>query len=492
METCGFFCGMINDTIHIFKSIFLNMKKLLFTFFFFFSIFSGTAQEVRLKIGTVTDSLPILGLPDANYSLYLPSDFSNEKRWPIIFVFDIEGRNNATTNLFRSAAEEQGYIVASPNMDLRSQPIDSIVKKATMFVQNVVSLVPVNSDLVYAAGLGNGAQLASSLPLIFNKINGIMAVGNSFVNPKYIDKTRPYMFVGLAGRKDYMIYEMEKYLKFYDKIDFPANIYYFDGKENEWPESPVISNATSSFTLNAIRNNLREADKDFINSMYQKELDYIQALRRQRHFYMAFVKLERMIEKFEDFGYKEELEEFAKSLKREKAFKSQRRDFKKAISYEKFQQDEYEFLLQSDVMAVNFQNIGWWALQIDELEKLKESTDEFKANVAYRLHGYLDFLSKREFKAVTQSKAPLDRKIFVSVLRTAIDKDDPEAYLKIIGLASADGDKETALLYLEDLLKTGFSDMEELYDIEGALDLQFTEEYNAIIKKYLGESKFYN
>lgn len=180
------------------------------------------------------------------------------------------------------------------------------------------------------------------------------------------------------------------------------------------------------------------------------------------------------------------------AMKRTDGFKSQRRDFKQATSFEKQQQAEYEYLLRSDIMTANFQNIGWWAYQVDELQKLKNGSNKANINTAYRLHGYLDFLTKREFDNIIKAEVPIDTKIFISVLRTAINKNDPEAYLKIISLAGSDGDYETALLYLEDLLKTGYSDMESLYNLDGALDLQFSSEYNQIIKKYLGESKFFS
>ena len=78
------------------------------------------------------------------------------------------------------------------------------------------------------------------------------------------------------------------------------------------------------------------------------------------------------------------------------------------------------------------------------------------------------------------------------MLRTVIAKNDPEAYFKIISLASLDGDYDTALLYLEDLLKTDYANYEMLYDIEGTLDIQLSEEYNQLIKEYLGKSKYYN
>ncbi len=468
------------------------MRKLLLAVFTVFAIASLQAQEYRIVKGGVTDSLPISAVPGETYALYIPRDYTPEKEWPVIFVFDPQGRGSTTANLFRWAAEDQQYIIASSNIKLKEKPIDTIIETATSMMNEIMQTFPVDLDLVYTAGMGEGAQVGSALPLIYRKMAGVMAVGNSFVNPDYLDRSNPYMFIGIAGNKDYMVYEMEDYLRFYDDLDFPTDVYYFDGKEDEWPDGPVISNAITGFTLEAIKKGKRPKNDAFIQKLFDNELAYTETLRRTRNYYSAYQKLERMEEKYEDFGYEEILEERKKEIKRSSTYRSQKSDFRQAVSFEKQQQREYEYLLGSDILTANFDNIGWWAYQVDELEKLKEGDAEAKSNMAYRLLGYLDFVTKREFDEIMKSRAPIDVKIFISVLRTVINKKDPEAYLKIISLAGLDGDHETALLYLEDLLKTGYSDMESLYNIEGALELQFTPEYNAIIKKYLGESKFFN
>lgn len=467
------------------------MKRLLLAVFTVFTFTSLSAQEYRIIKGGVTDSLSIASGGTDTYALYTPSNYNSGQKWPVIFVFDPKGRGATTANLFRAAAEAQKYLIASSNIDLKSKPIDSIIKTATAMMNTVLNSFPVDPEMVYTAGMGEGAQVASALPLIYKQMAGVMAIGNSFVNPDYIDKSNPYMFIGLAGNKDYMVYEMEDYLKFYDNLNFTTDVYYFDGKEDEWPTTAVVSNAMSGFTLEAIKNGSRAKDQEFIQKLYEDEIAYTETLRRSRNYYEAFGKLERMEEKYEDFGFEEDIEERKKTVKRTDGFKSQRRDFRQAISFEKQQQEEYEYLLVNDIMTVNFQNIGWWAYQVDELEKLQKSSNDAKSNMAYRLLGYLDFLSKREFDSIIKSNASIDTKIFISVLRTAISKNDPEAYLKIISLAGSDGDYETALLYLEDLLKTGYDNMEALYNIDGALDLQFSPEYNKIIEKYLGESKFF-
>ena len=291
------------------------MKKLLFAVVAVLTLVNLNAQEYRIAKGGVTDSLPIPGEPDETYALYAPRDYTPEKEWPIIFTFDPLGRGNKTASLFRLGAENQNYIIASSNIDLKAKPIDSIIKVATAMMNGVLQALPIDPGQVYTAGMGEGAQVSSALAHIYKNMAGVMAIGNSFVNPAYIDKNNPYMFIGLAGKKDYMVYEMEDYLRFYDDMDFPTDVYYFDGKEDEWPSAQVVSNAMTGFTLEAIKAGKRKSDPAFIQNLFENELAYTETLRRTREYYAAYEKLDRMEEKYEDFGFEDAIDDKKKEIK---------------------------------------------------------------------------------------------------------------------------------------------------------------------------------
>ncbi|MCM4158050.1 hypothetical protein [Gramella sp. AN32] len=467
------------------------MKNFLLSIFVI-SSFLANAQDFRFIKGSVTDSLPINLEKSATFALFAPSNYTSEKEWPVLFVFDPLGRGKSSANLFRNVAENQGYLIISSNINIKEKPLDSVVNMATTMFNTVFKSLPVNKQMVYSAGLSEGAQIASSLPIFYPDVSGVLAIGNSLLDRKSINKKKPFMFIAMGGKRDYMIYEMELYLKFFDDIDFPTDVYYYDGKEDEWPDPQILENAVSSFSLQAVKDGHRTKDENFVAILYKSQVDYAERLRRQLNYYDSYEVLERIEKRFEDFGYEDQTEDMLKELKRSDGFKKQRNNFRQITSYERTQQDEYEYLLKNDIYNADFQNIGWWAYQIDEIDKIIDNSDALKSNMASRLKGYLDFITKKNFDQIIASNAGIDYKIYISVLRTAINKSDPEAYLKIISLAGADGDDQTALLYLEDLLKTGFSDIEALYNIPGALNLTFTKEYNALIKQYLGESKYFN
>jgi hypothetical protein len=60
------------------------------------------------------------------YALYLPSNYTPQKRWPILPAFDPVGRATLAMNLYRKGAEIYGYIlVASNNSRNFSGPFQS-------------------------------------------------------------------------------------------------------------------------------------------------------------------------------------------------------------------------------------------------------------------------------------------------------------------------------------------------------------------------------
>lgn len=457
-----------------------------------FMTFGLLAQEHQIPVGRVAGPFPVGDSLDSSFEIYLPTQFNSGKKWPVIFVFDPEGRGRAVTQLFRSVAEEQSYIIVASNDDLRKNSLQANLNKASNLMNSVLGSLPIDLNQVYSAGMNEGGQVALAVPLAYNKIKGVISVGEAWLNTDFIVKDNPFIFIGLVNEKDPRMYELQEIEKFLKKVDFPARLSYFDGEKGDWPTETVISNAVTSLTLRALETRLRkEDDPALLEKLYRNEMDFAQMLRRKGNYYDSYQKLEEMEERFDDSPYEDEVKEATKDLRRNDQFRDQRRDLNRAEAEASEKKEMYKLYLTYDITENNFENVGWWAYQMDELHKLQKSGNLAQQRMGYTLEGYLKALTKISYNNIQETSSNIDTKILISVLRTVVAKDDPEAYLNIIQLAGHDGDFNTALLYLEDLLKTGFDDMDALYDIPGILDLKFSKEYNELIEKYLGDSKYY-
>src|SRR5690349_15033911 len=72
---------------------------------------SLASGAVRGKIVNITCAPD----PSQSYALYLPSNYSPDRRWPIIYAFDPFARGTVPVELYKRAAEKYGYIVAGSN-----------------------------------------------------------------------------------------------------------------------------------------------------------------------------------------------------------------------------------------------------------------------------------------------------------------------------------------------------------------------------------------
>ncbi len=452
----------------------------------------GNSQDLEIPLGKIVDSIPITDTTANSFALYLPQNFNKEKQWPVIFVFDPQGRGSGATQLFRAVAEEQSYIIAASNLNLKKDSLKNNINKIGPFINQVDGMLSIDREQVYVAGLSEGGQLAGALPFIYNNIAGVLAVENAWINTQYLNANNKFMFSAVACDSNNTLFVLEEIKAYLDKRNFPTEMNYYSCEDKvEWPVADVIQNAVAGFTLNAMKEGKRPQDQELVKKLFTEEAEYAEVLRRTRNYYQAFEKLKQIEDKYDDFDLDIDLRDQIRNTRRNKAFRQQRRDYRSVVVEEKNKQEEYIYYMETDVVTSNFENIGWWAAQVEELKENEEKYSGSKQKMANRLQGFLDNLSKNYYDAYVNSQADSRSKIFVSILRTIFDKDDPEAYLNIIKIAGHDGDHETALLYLEDLLKTGFDDLEALYDIEGILDLKLSEEYNSKIREYLGEAKYY-
>jgi len=462
---------------------------LLFLLIFSQSLF---AQDLSLRKGAVVDSLPIGDSIAESFAMYLPRNYSADKDWPIVFIFDDEGRGINVARLFSTSAEDQGYLLVASNNISKKDSLLANLEIGSRLVESVLLNFPIDENRMYTAGLNEGALVASALPVVFAKIKGVLVVEDVWLNKDLlVDNNKKRSIVGFASHKSDSYNNLNESFNLYKIIDYNPLIYNYDD-ENNWPSVKLISHGLGSFTLKAMLDGNQTKDVELINRLFASELETAESWRRQLSFYKTFELLELMRDKYKYFDKKSEIRDLQKEIRRESLYKEQRSQYNSAKITEQNLRYQYPILLEDDLYTSNFENIGWWVQQFKEIDSLKKSKIVAELEVGNRLENYLQTYTKKRFEELKATNAGIDSLILISILRTVFDKENPEGYFSIISLSSQDGDYYTALLYLEDLLKTGYNNLEQLYDIPGTLDLKLSPEFNELIKKYLGESKYYN
>src|SRR3954462_14661605 len=77
--------------------------------------------------GKVMERVTCRGNERQSYALYLPSNYSADRAWPIVYCLDPGARGRVPVERFAAAAEKYGYVVAGSN-NSRNGPYPPIVE----------------------------------------------------------------------------------------------------------------------------------------------------------------------------------------------------------------------------------------------------------------------------------------------------------------------------------------------------------------------------
>lgn len=462
--------------------------KLLLLCFGVSLFYSGKAQEIKLKKGVLTNFISVN--ETENFSLYLPTAFSSEKKWPVLFVFDVEGKGRQAMGMFKESAEKLGYILASSNQVHDSLSTSKNILIASRMIGRALAVLPIDDNRVYTAGFSKGAGLASVIPLFVSGITGVISCGSAMRTTELLNWENNFHFIGIVGREDYNYKEMIRFQETLNKMKFPNQLLKFD-KGHQWPNPEKIEEALRIFTLSAMKKGWVANDSVCVKKSYINDLKRLEELNNQNKLLRLNDLTIQTIGLYKGFFNIDSLKKSQKLLKKNKVFKYLKKNETAAFFKEFLLRDDYMFYLEEDVLAYNFNNLGWWSYQMNKLQAYIESNDVAEQQMGKRLLAYVNAIVEDTLEVLeSEEVVEVEAVHLLWMLKTITNPKEYGYYLKIISDSAKTEDYGTALFYLEEALKNGYKNMDKLYSLENTAILKITPEYNQIISKYLKESRY--
>ncbi len=468
------------------KIVFFNSCCVVFLFV---SLFGYSQNTLTLKKGIVVDSLLV---PNTNndFSIYLPKSFEMNRNWPVLFGFNSQRRASNLTRLYREAAEEFGYIVAISNFS-EGQDLKEKVMYVSTFMDYIFSVFPIQKDRVYVTGIDQDAKLMSLLPALNNEeVFGVIAIGDSHYYNSKIKIAKNFSYFGVLSINNFRYRDFIKNKEYLKRKAIEADVLTYEGT-SDYPYPKLLKKPLSTFSLQAMAKGRIPKDSTWVRNLFQHESNEAVKELNQGRFVNAYEELKRVRAKFRLFLDTSSLLEKEKQIKKSRGYKKQKRLKSKYANQESFFRYTYLLSLKEDVAEEKYENLGWWQYQMSELDTLAFKNEKYAQNMVLRVKGFLKNAISEYKQTLSEKRKNFEKKMFLSILSTIVDKKDFESYREIISLSAQDQDYQTALFYLEKLLVNEFTDMDALYNIEGTLALRMSKEYNDLIKKYLGTSKYF-
>ncbi|MBI2678730.1 MAG: hypothetical protein HYX28_08095 [Candidatus Koribacter versatilis] len=212
---------------------------MLLRLFTFLAIAGSLAAQ---QPGAITD--PIVTAKDAkqSYALYLPSTYTRDRQWPVLFVFDPGAQGKQAAEVFRAAAEKYGYIVAASNNSRNGQRREQAVAALGM-MEDVQQRFALDGKRIYTAGFSGGARMAGLVGFLCRDcVRAVIACGAGFPDHLPDDKKKAlpaYFFT--VGQYDFNYFDVVDSAR---ALQSPAAVAVFDGG-HQWAPPEVAMRAVA-------------------------------------------------------------------------------------------------------------------------------------------------------------------------------------------------------------------------------------------------------
>jgi hypothetical protein len=448
------------------------------------------AQQLVLRKGVVLDSLPVQDSVASELKLYLPRNFETNRTWPLIFICTENGKAIQTLRFMTEAAEDNGYILATSEAIQDTIPLTEKVLRINSGLEKLKEYLPVDLNRIYTAGYDLSGQLAVLIPSLIRSVRGVLAIGSNVPSLELIKDRGSYEFVGIMGRSDYLYPYLRSIEEDLDQKKISNHVLYHTGG-HEWPESKYLGYGMQFLTLMAMKDSNAPRDSAFIRSRYGEFLDYLVDLESRGEFLLAMDQIEEGLSLYEGLANTDLLKDKRRDLRKNSTYKGQKREWEQVRLQEIILTEDYTFYLQEDVSSFNLNNLGWWNYQMGKIIKFKDSSRKEEKLMGQRLEGYLNALIADYINAYGNGPDPdEDALIFLFMLKTITAPMEYENYLKVISYTAKYGDFGTANFYLEELLKKGYRDADQLYNLPHTGLLRISPEFNKLIAQYLGQARY--
>jgi hypothetical protein len=248
------------------------MKKPVLCLLLSFLPLAGSAQD--LPRGQIIDDVRCHDDSAQHYSLYLPSNFTTERAWPVILAFDAGGRGRRGVERYQAGAERYGYIVAGSS-NSRNGPWQPSLDAARAMTADLTGRFPIDLKRIYTAGMSGGARVAMMVALhpdmiagrIHPEIAGVFASSAGFP-PGEFHESVAFPIFGTAGTDDFNFREMSNLDR---RLRSPHRVFVFEGGHT-WLPVEAATEAVEWMELQAMRSGIRPRDQTLIDDMFGRRM----------------------------------------------------------------------------------------------------------------------------------------------------------------------------------------------------------------------------
>ena len=240
---------------------------------------SSQAQEVRqptegaspqLAAGQVIETVVCEKDPAESYALYLPSNYTTTRRWPLVYFFDPGAHGERPVELYKDIAEKYGFVIAGSN-NSRNFSTDDSARSMNAMWQDTHTRLALDEHRTYTSGLSGGARMAGAMALGCGQcqIVGVIAHGAGYPSSHKAGAEDGLLYFFAIGEPDFNWPEVIGIRREREDQGLRYRVRTFPGG-HQWAPAEIMEDAIEWMMLNAIRSGRETPDAAFIDRFFRR------------------------------------------------------------------------------------------------------------------------------------------------------------------------------------------------------------------------------
>ena len=449
----------------------------------------ASTQTDSIPRGRIVERVEALSDSSQSYALYLPSNYTPDRKWPVLYAFDPGARGRLPVERFKEAAEKYGWIVVGSN-NSRNGPWSVSVNAWNAMQTDTHQRFAIDDERMYATGFSGGARAAVRIAVACKCLAGVMANGAGFPTDLAPSSQMHFVFFGAAGVDDFNYPELKSLDESLNKAGIIHRVQTFDGR-HEWPPVALATAAVEWMELQAMKAGKRPRDDGFINATWQQRLNDARTLEEAKKYNEAYQLYLDLAQSFKGLRDVAQIETKVNEL-------GDSREVKAAIHEEQAEirkQRELESRLNTLIAGrgggdrineseAEFDSKNLLPKILNDLRKQSNAPyDSTQRRVARRvLDGLFVGLIEQGINLL-QTEKNYSESIKPLKLATEVNPDRPGAFFYLAWAYAANRDKKKSLQSLNTAVEKGFSDAGMITANKAFDSIRNDPEYQQIIAR---------
>lgn len=423
-----------------------------------------TANEA-ISPGKVIEKITCTKSLTQSYALYLPSNYTPSRSWPILYAFEPAARGPLPVNHFQEAAEKYGWIVVGSNNSRNGTMQQSMDAWVAMW-DDTHQRFSIDARRVYVTGFSGGARVAIYFArLCVDCIAGVIACGAGFPQGVAPSSDLKFVLYGVAGVDDFNFPELRNLDAALAKAGVIHLFGSFEGR-HEWPPAADAMIAVEWMELQAFKSGRRPRDEKALTDLWQAHLTRAKNLEVAKRSLNAYRVYAGMSESFVGLRDSKDLNEILSETKR----LAESREVKVALREEGRQLEKQHDLTQEINSLIAQRSLSTdlqvearlRALLADLRSASKSSEDSGDRRVARRvIEGMMVGLFELGMDQLQRQKQYLEAARTFEIA-TEINPDRAGAFYYLAAASALKGETKKALQSLQKAVEKGFADRDAI------------------------------